>query len=361
MTSFAELSSHGRGELDFKEVNRRALITGITGQDGSYLAELLLEKDYEVHGVVRRTSSMNRSRIDHLQHSNPGDAGKPKFVLHYGDMTDSGGLNRLVKQIRPDEVYNLAAQSHVHISVDQPEYTGDADALGTTRLLEAIRTAGLPSRFYQASSSEMFGSSPPPQNESTPFHPRSPYAIAKLYAHWMTVNYREAHGMFACSGILFNHESPRRGENFVTRKVTRGVAQILSGREKQVRLGNLEARRDWGHARDYVKAMWLMLQQDEPDDYVIATGEHRTVRDLVVTAFEMVGLDWEHYVEIDRSFIRPAEVNDLQGDASKARERLQWHPITGFVEMIGEMLENDLRLEGVDPTVHLQAHPTSHA
>jgi GDPmannose 4,6-dehydratase len=342
-------------------MDRRALITGITGQDGSYLAELLLEKGYEVHGVVRRTSSMNRSRIDHLQHASPNDAGRPKFTLHYGDMTDSGGLNRLVKQIRPDEVYNLAAQSHVHISVDQPEYTGDADALGTTRLLEAIRTAGLPARFYQASSSEMFGSAPPLQNESTPFWPRSPYAIAKLYAHWMTVNYRAAHGMFACSGILFNHESPRRGENFVTRKVTRGVAQILSGRIKQLKLGNLEARRDWGHARDYVRAMWLMLQQDQPDDFVIATGEHRTVRELVVTAFEMVGLDWEQHVEIDKAFIRPSEVNDLQGDAGKAREKLGWEPTIGFEQMIREMLENDLSLEGVEPSDHLQAVPKTHA
>ena len=342
-------------------MDRRALVTGITGQDGSYLAELLLEKGYEVHGVVRRTSSMNRSRIDHLQHASPNDAGRPKFTLHYGDMTDSGGLNRLVKQIRPDEVYNLAAQSHVHISVDQPEYTGDADALGTTRLLEAIRTAGLPARFYQASSSEMFGSAPPLQNESTPFWPRSPYAIAKLYAHWMTVNYRAAHGMFACSGILFNHESPRRGENFVTRKVTRGVAQILSGRIKQLKLGNLEARRDWGHARDYVRAMWMMLQQDQPDDFVIATGEHRTVRELVVTAFEMVGLDWEEHVEIDQAFIRPSEVNDLQGDATKAREKLGWEPTIGFEQMIREMVENDLRLEGVEPSDHVRAVPKTHA
>jgi GDPmannose 4,6-dehydratase len=342
-------------------MDRRALVTGITGQDGSYLAELLLEKGYEVHGVVRRTSSLNRSRIDHLQHASPNDAGRPRFTLHYGDMTDSGGLNRLVKQIRPDEVYNLAAQSHVHISVDQPEYTGDADALGTTRLLEAVRTVGLPARFYQASSSEMFGSSPPLQNESTPFQPRSPYAIAKLYAHWMTVNYRVAHGMFACSGILFNHESPRRGENFVTRKVTRGVAQIVSGREKKLRLGNLEARRDWGHARDYVRAMWMMLQQDEADDYVVATGEHRSVRELVVTAFSMVGLDWERFVEIDRAYIRPAEVNDLQGDASKARERLGWEPTISFDELIREMLEHDLGLEGVNPKNHLQALPKTHA
>jgi GDPmannose 4,6-dehydratase len=342
-------------------MDRRALVTGITGQDGSYLAELLLQKGYEVHGVVRRTSSMNRSRIDHLHHANPGDGGQPKFVLHYGDMTDSGGLNRLVKQIRPDEVYNLAAQSHVHISVDQPEYTGDAVAIGATRLLEAIRTAGLPARFYQASSSEMFGSSPPPQNESTPFHPRSPYAIAKLYAHWMTVNYRDAHKMFACSGILFNHESPRRGENFVTRKVTRGVAQIISGREKKLKLGNLDARRDWGDARDYVRAMWMILQQDEPDDYVVATGEHRSVRELVVLAFELVGLDWERYVEIDQAYIRPSEVDDLQGDATKARERLGWKPSITFQQMIREMLESDLALEGVDPKTHLQKQPTTSA
>ncbi len=340
---------------------RRALVTGITGQDGSYLAELLLEKGYEVHGVVRRTSSLNRSRIDHLSHANPADGGRPRFTLHYGDMTDSGGLNRLVKQIRPDEVYNLAAQSHVHISVDQPEYTGDAVAIGVTRILEAIRTAGLPARFYQASSSEMFGSSPPLQNEDTPFHPRSPYAIAKLYAHWMTVNYRAAHRMFACSGILFNHESPRRGENFVTRKVTRGVAQILSGREEKLKLGNLEARRDWGDARDYVRAMWLMLQQDEADDFVIATGEHRTVRELVSTAFEMVGLDWQKYVVIDQAYIRPSEVDDLQGDSTKARRTLGWEPTIGFEQMIREMLESDLALEGLDPRAHLQARPATSA
>jgi GDPmannose 4,6-dehydratase len=340
---------------------RRALVTGITGQDGSYLAELLLDKGYEVHGVVRRTSSLNRSRIDHLSHANPTEGGRSSFTLHYGDMTDSGGLNRLVKQIRPDEVYNLAAQSHVHISVDQPEYTGDAVALGVTRLLEAIRTAGLPARFYQASSSEMFGSSPPLQNEETPFHPRSPYAIAKLYAHWMTVNYRAAHKMYACSGILFNHESPRRGENFVTRKVTRGVAQILSGKQDKLKLGNLDARRDWGDARDYVRAMWLMLQQDEPDDYVVATGEHRTVRELVSTAFAMVGLDWQKFVEIDKAYIRPAEVDDLQGDSSKVRKRLGWEPTISFEQMIREMLESDLTLEGLDPQAHLQVRPTTSA
>jgi len=330
-----------------------ALITGITGQDGSYLAELLLGKGYEVHGVVRRSSTMNRGRIDHLQHSNPTHPEGSKFVLHYGDMTDSGGLNRLVKTVRPDEIYNLAAQSHVAISFDQPEYTGDADGLGTTRLLEAIRTMGLPTRFYQASTSEMFGLSPPPQSETTPFHPRSPYAVAKLYAHWMTVNYREAHSLFACSGILFNHESPRRGENFVTRKVTRGIGQILAGKADKLRLGNMDAKRDWGHARDYVEAMWLMLQQEKADDYVIATGEMRSVRDFVAAAFAMVGLDWQKYVIVDEAYMRPAEVHELRGDASKAMKLLGWKPQTAFEALVREMLEHDLAAEGVDPTKHL--------
>jgi len=332
---------------------QRALITGITGQDGSYLAELLLQKDYEVHGVVRRASTMNRGRIDHLQHAHPSHAEGSRFVLHYGDMTDSGGLNRLVKLVRPGEIYNLAAQSHVHISFDQPEYTGDADGLGTTRLLEAIRTAGLPTRFYQASTSEMFGLTPPPQNESTPFHPRSPYAVAKLYAHWMTVNYREAHGLFACSGILFNHESPRRGENFVSRKITRGIAQILAGKTDKLRLGNLDAKRDWGHARDYVEAMWLMLQQDDPDDYVIATGVMRSVRDFLIAAFTMAGLDWEKYVVIDEAYLRPAD-HELRGDASKAAKNLGWKPQTSFDGLVYEMLEHDMTLEGVDPAKHLR-------
>ena len=331
-----------------------ALITGITGQDGSYLAELLLEKGYEVHGVVRRSSTMNRSRIDHLQHANPSHAEGSKFILHYGDMTDSGGLNRLVKTVRPDEIYNLAAQSHVHISFDQPEYTGDADGLGTTRLLEAIRTMGLPTRFYQASTSEMFGMTPPPQSETSPFHPRSPYAAAKLYAHWMTVNYREAHHIYACSGILFNHESPRRGENFVTRKITRGIAQILAGKMDKLRVGNLEAKRDWGHARDYVEAMWLMLQQDKAEDYVIATGVDRSVREFLEAAFEMAGLDWEKYVVIDEAFFRPSEVDDLRGDATKARKQLGWKPKITFEGLVRDMLENDLRLEGLDPAKHLR-------
>jgi GDPmannose 4,6-dehydratase len=331
-----------------------ALITGITGQDGSYLAELLLGKGYEVHGVVRRSSTMNRGRIDHLQHANPSHPEGSRFLLHYGDMTDSGGLNRLVKTVRPDEIYNLAAQSHVQISFDQPEYTGDADGLGTTRLLEAVRTMGLPTRLYQASTSEMFGTSPPPQNEATPFHPRSPYAAAKLYAHWMTVNYREAHQLFACSGILFNHESPRRGENFVTRKITRGVAQIVSGKADTLRLGNLDSKRDWGHARDYVEAMWMMLQQDQADDYVIATGVMRSVREFAEAAFDTVGLDWQKYVVVDDAYFRPAEVRELRGDASKAMKNLGWKPTSTFEQIVHEMVENDLKLEGVDPSNHLR-------
>jgi len=335
-------------------VAKRALITGITGQDGSYLAELLLDKGYEVHGVVRRSSTMNRGRIDHLEHAHPSHLEGARFTLHYGDMTDSGGLNRLVMTVEPDEIYNLAAQSQVHISFDQPEYTGNTDGLGTIRLLEAIRATGRPTRFYQASTSEMFGLTPPPQSEQTPFHPRSPYGVAKLYAHWMTVNYREAYQMFACSGILFNHESPRRGENFVTRKVTRGVAAILAGRTQKLRLGNLEAKRDWGHARDYVEAMWLMLKQDAPDDYVIATGVQRSIRQLAEIAFGLVGLDWQKYVVVDRAYFRPAEVPDLCGDPSKARAQLGWRPRITFEEMIREMLEYDLAAAGLKPDAHLR-------
>jgi len=330
---------------------KTALITGVTGQDGSYLAELLLGKGYEVHGVVRRSSSMNRGRIDHLQHANPSHPEGSLFVLHYGDMTDSGGLNRLVKTVRPDEIYNLAAQSHVAVSFEEPEYTANSDALGTLRLLEALRILGMEkkTRFYQASTSEMFGLTPPPQSEQTPFYPRSPYGVAKLYAHWMTVNFREAYGMFACSGILFNHESPRRGENFVTRKVTRGVSAIIAERSTKLRLGNLESKRDWGHARDYVEAMWMMLQQDKPDDYVIATGIQWSIRQLVELAFGLVGLDWEKYVEVDRAYFRPAEVPDLCGDPSKARARLGWRPKISFEQMIREMLESDLAALGVRP------------
>ncbi len=335
-------------------VAKRALITGITGQDGSYLAELLLEKGYEVHGVVRRSSSMNRSRIDHLEHAHPSHLEGARFTLHYGDMTDSGGLNRLVMTVQPDEIYNLAAQSQVHISFDQPEYTGNTDGLGTTRLLEAIRATGRGTRFYQASTSEMFGLTPPPQNEQTPFHPRSPYGVSKVYAHWMTVNYREAYDMFACSGILFNHESPRRGENFVTRKVTRGVAAIVAQRSTKLRLGNLDAKRDWGHARDFVQAMWLMLQQDKPDDYVIATGVQWSIRQLAELAFGLVGLDWQDYVEVDKAYFRPAEVPDLRGDPAKARAKLGWRPKITFAEMIREMLEFDLAAAGLKPEAHLR-------
>ncbi len=327
---------------------RTALITGVTGQDGSYLAELLLAKGYSVHGVVRRTSSLNRSRIEHLRQGPALKGGARQFALHYGDMTDSGNINRLIRAIRPDEVYNLAAQSHVHVSFEQPEYTSEVDALGTTRLLEAIRTAELPTRFYQASSSEMFGVSPPPQNEGTPFHPRSPYAVAKVYSFWMTTNFREAYGMYAANGILFNHESPRRGENFVTRKVTRGAAAALRSGAK-LRLGNLEARRDWGHARDYVMAMWLMLQQDRADDFVIGTGISRSVRDLLDVAFEMVGLDWHDYVETDSAYTRPSEVPDLVADPTKARRLLGWEAETSFEEMIREMLEVDVGAAGLDP------------
>jgi GDPmannose 4,6-dehydratase len=334
-------------------MDKRALITGITGQDGSYLAEFLLDRGYEVHGVVRRSSALNRSRIDHLQHAHPSHEDGCRFVLHYGDLTDSGGLNRLVKLVQPDEVYNLAAQSHVHVSFDLPEFTGNTDGLGTTRLLEAIRTTGVPARFYQASTSEMFGSTPPPQNELSPFHARSPYAAAKIYAHCMTINYREAHGMYTCSGILFNHESPRRGENFISRKVTRGVAAILAGNARKLRLGNLSARRDWGHARDYVEAMWLMLQQDRPGDYVIASGVSRSVADLVEVAFGLVGLDSKRFVEVDSSYLRPSDVPVLCGDPGKAQAELGWRQQTSFEEMIREMLEHDLTAVGLSPSAHL--------
>ncbi len=333
-------------------MSKTALITGVTGQDGSYLAEFLIARGYDVHGMVRRASTLNRARIEHLHVPRKDGDGRPPLTLHYGDLTDSGNLNRLIKSIRPDEVYNLAAQSHVHISFDQPEYTGEVDALGTTRLLEAIRTAGIGARFYQAGTSELFGSSPPPQNEFSPFHPRSPYAVAKVYAHWTTVNYREAHSMFACNGILFNHESPRRGENFVTRKVTRGVAAALSS-GAVLHLGNLDARRDWGHAKDYVEAMWLMLQQEVPDDYVIGTGESRSVRDLLEVAFGMVGLDWHDFVETDPAFTRPAEAADLLADPTKARQILHWQPQHTFHELIREMLETDLKAAGLDPAALL--------
>jgi GDPmannose 4,6-dehydratase len=291
-----------------------------------------------------------------LRHGRDSDSQSGRFSLHYGDLTDSGNLNRLIRTIRPDEIYNLAAQSHVHVSFEQPEYTGDVDALGTTRVLEAIRTAEIPARFYQASSSEMFGTSPPPQSETTPFHPRSPYAVAKAYSYWMSVNYREAHGMFAANGILFNHESPRRGENFVTRKVTRGVAAALAV-GSELRLGNLDARRDWGHARDYVQAMWLMLQQDQPGDFVIGTGTSRSVRDLLDVAFGMVGLDWHRFVKVDPAYTRPSDVPELVANPSKAQRLLGWTPETSFEVMIHEMLEVDLAAGGIDTAAVLRSPP----
>ncbi len=322
---------------------KRALITGITGQDGSYLAELLLEKGYEVHGIIRRSSSFNTSRIDHIYQ----DPHEPdcRLFLHYGDLNDGSSLNLLLKKLRPDEIYNLGAQSHVRVSFDVPEYTGEVTGLGACRLLEAIRELGLKdTRVYQASSSEMFGASPPPQNESTPFYPRSPYGCAKVYAYWIGVNYREAYGLHVSNGILFNHEGPRRGETFVTRKVTRGAARIKLGLQKKLFLGNLEAKRDWGYAKDYVEAMWLMLQQPQGDDYVIATGEAHAVRELCELAFAHVGLDYREFVEKDPRYYRPTEVDHLLGDASKARARLGWAPRTSFQELVRLMMEADLEV-----------------
>ena len=324
----------------------RALITGITGQDGSYLTELLLDEGYEVHGVVRRSSSFNRGRLEHLIQDD--DIYGERLFLHYGDMTDSSALNRLLEKIGPDEIYNLAAQSHVRISFDMPEYTGDVDALGVARLLDAIREVGLArqSKFYQASTSEMFGASPPPQSEETPFHPRSPYAAAKLYAHWMVVNYREGYDLHASSGILFNHESPRRGENFVTRKIALGVAKIAKGLQDKLYLGNLDAKRDWGHARDFVRAMYLMLQQPKGDDYVVATGETHSVREFLEHAFGYVDLNYQDCVEIDPRYFRPTEVDALCGDYSKAKRILGWEPEITFEELVQEMVEAELRRVG---------------
>jgi len=318
----------------------KALITGITGQDGSYLAEFLLEKGYEVHGIIRRASTFNTGRIDHL-YKDPHINGVRLF-LHYGDIADSTNLIKLLYRIQPDEVYHLAAQSHVRVSFDIPEYTGNVTALSTVRILEAIRETGMKSKFYQASSSEMFGKViETPQRETTPFYPRSPYGAAKLYAHWMTVNYREAYGLFASSGILFNHESPRRGETFVTRKITRAVAGIKAGSQNKLYLGNLDAKRDWGYAKEYVEAMWLMLQQDVPDDYVIATGETHSVREFLEEAFSYVDLDWHDYVELDSKYLRPAEVDELVGDAGKAKRILNWEPEVTFKELVRLMVDAD--------------------
>ncbi len=313
---------------------KKALITGITGQDGSYLAELLLDKGYAVHGLVRRSSSFNTWRIDHV---------RERLELHYGDLIDAHSLVRTLQLVQPDEIYNLGAQSHVKVSFEMPEYTADATGMGVLRLLDAVRELGVQTRLYQAGSSEMYGKvRETPQRETTPFHPRSPYAAAKMFAHWVAVNYRESYGLFVCNGILFNHESPRRGENFVTRKITRGLAAIRQGRAGELRLGNLDAKRDWGHARDYVEAMWLMLQQDQPDDYVIATGETHSVQEFLEEAFGYVGLDWRKYVVVDPKYFRPAEVDLLLGDPTKAKTVLGWRPKVSFRELVRAMVDADL-------------------
>ena len=321
----------------------KALITGITGQDGSYLAELLLAKGYEVYGLIRGTSSFNTGRVDHICRD-PYDPDL-RLRLHYGDLSDASSLNYVIRTVQPDEIYHLGAQSHVRVSFDIPDYTGEITGLGTVRLLEAIRATGAKTRFYQASSSEVFGNAPAPQNESSPFSPRSPYAAAKAYAHWMAINYRDGYGMFVCNGILFNHESPRRGETFVSRKITKAVARIKAGRAQKLYLGNLEARRDWGFAGDYVEAMWRMLQQQEPDDYVIATGEAHSVKDFLDEAFGYADLDWRSYVEVDARYFRPTEADLLLGDASKARRKLGWQPKVGFRELVRMMVDADIRAE----------------
>ncbi len=326
-------------------MTRTALITGITGQDGSYLAELLLAKGYQVHGIVRRASLFNTDRIDHLH---VGELPNPNFFLHYGDLSDAGALRNVLDQVQPDEVYNLGAQSHVRVSFDQPEYTVDVVGVGVIRLLEAIRSYmkhnGKQVRFYQAGSSEMFGSAKPRQHEGTRFQPRSPYACAKAYAHYQVVNHRESYGLFACNGILFNHESPRRGETFVTRKITRAATRIKLGLQDKLTLGNLDAKRDWGFAGDYVEAMWRMLQQDQPDDYVVATGESISIKDFLTLTFERVGLDWQQYVATDPRYFRPAEVDHLEGDAAKARRILGWEPKTDVRALVAMMVETDLKL-----------------
>lgn len=331
---------------------KTALITGITGQDGSYLSELLLEKGYEVHGIIRRTSTFNTDRIDHIYvDPHQEDA---RLFLHYGDLTDGTTLRRLLEAVKPTEIYNLGAQSHVRVSFDSPEYTVDTVAMGTLRLLEAIRDyqyrTGIQVKFYQAGSSEMFGKVQEiPQKETTPFYPRSPYACAKVYAHWQTVNYRESYNLFACNGILFNHESPRRGETFVTRKITRAIARIMGGKQKALYMGNLDAKRDWGYAKDYVEAMWLMLQQKQPDDYVVATGETHSVREFLELAFGYVNLNWEDYVRFDERYLRPAEVELLIGDPAKTKEKLAWKPSVNFEELVMLMVDADLQALGLTP------------
>ncbi len=331
---------------------KRALITGITGQDGSYLSELLLEKGYEVHGIIRRTSTFNTDRIDHI-YDDPHEE-SARLFLHYGDLTDGTTLRRILEDVKPTEIYNLGAQSHVRVSFDSPEYTVDAVGMGTLRLLEAIRDyqhrTGIEVRFYQAGSSEMYGKvQEVPQKEDTPFYPRSPYACAKVYAHWQTVNYRESYNLFACNGILFNHESPRRGETFVTRKITRAIAHIVAGKQKKLFMGNLESKRDWGYAKDYVRAMWLMLQQDSPDDYVVATGETHAISEFLDLAFSYVNLDWHDYVEFDSRYLRPAEVELLIGDPAKVKQKLGWEPSVTFEQLVYLMVEADLKALGLVP------------
>ena len=337
---------------------KKALITGITGQDGSYLAELLLSKGYEVHGIIRRASMFNTGRIDHL-YRDPHDAGR-MLNLHYGDLTDGTGLRKVIEKVRPDEVYNLGAQSHVQVSFEQPEYTADIVAVGTLRLLECIRDyvaiSGNKVRFYQASSSEMFGSSPPPQSERTPFHPRSPYGVSKVAAHGYAMNYREAYGLFICNGILFNHESPRRGETFVTRKVTRAATRIKIGLQQKLYLGNMDARRDWGFAGDFVEAMWLMLQQSDPDDYVVATGEAHSVREFVQETFAILNMDCKDFVAVDPRYVRPSEVDYLLGDPTKAKQKLGWKPKVPFKELVKMMVESDLELARQEQTLRKAAH-----
>ncbi len=327
---------------------KKALITGITGQDGSYLAELLLHEGYEVHGIIRRASTFNTHRIDHIYHDPHNNGNKVHMYLHYGDIAVGETLQHMIYNVQPDEIYHLAAQSHVRVSFDMPEYTGDVTGLGTTRILEAIRKSGVGSRFYQASSSEMFGDAKPPQSETTQFEPRSPYAAAKVYAYWITRNYREAYDLYACNGILFNHESPRRGETFVTRKITRAVASIIAKKQKHLYLGNLDSKRDWGYAPEYVEAMWMMMQQDKPDDYVIGTGETHSVREFLDECFGYVGLNWEDYVRIDERYFRPTEVDLLLSDPSKATKQLTWKPKVKFSELVRIMVDADLELMGLD-------------
>lgn len=328
-------------------MHKKALITGITGQDGSYLAELLLSKGYQVHGIIRRASTFNTGRIEHI-YIDPHEP-KVKLFLHYGDLADAGQLTNLIYNIRPDEIYHLGAQSHVRVSFDIPEYTGDVTGLGTTRILEAIRRSGIKARFYQASSSEMFGSAKPPQSEKTPFYPRSPYAAAKAYAYWMTVNYREGYNLFACNGILFNHESPRRGETFVTRKITRAIANIIAGRQKFLYLGNLDAKRDWGFAPEYVEGMWKILQYNKSDDYVFGTGETHSVKEFAEEAFCYAGLDWKRYVKIDKRYFRPTEVDVLIANSSKTRKLLKWKPKITFKDLTKIMVDADMKAIGVKP------------